>query len=57
MAPTAQNWTSVDAELPGSEGTGATMLGALAIVSRYRGVHLSPVQLRRDHRLGPGEPD
>jgi ATP-binding cassette, subfamily B, bacterial HlyB/CyaB len=56
MAPTAQNWTPADAELSGAEGAGATMLGALAIVSRYRGVHLSPVQLRRDHRLGPGEP-
>ncbi|HMD65594.1 MAG TPA: peptidase domain-containing ABC transporter [Stellaceae bacterium] len=32
------------------------MLGALAIVARHRGIHLSPVQLRRDHRLGPGEP-
>ena len=32
------------------------MLGALAIVARHRGIHLSPVQLRRDHRLAPGEP-
>src|ERR1700758_3641555 len=56
MAPTAQNWTPADAELSADEGAGATILGALAIVSRYRGVHLSPVQLRRDHRLGPGEP-
>jgi subfamily B ATP-binding cassette protein HlyB/CyaB len=32
------------------------MLGALAIVARHRGIHLSPAQLRRDHRLAPGEP-
>src|SRR3954471_12196139 len=34
----------------------ASMLGALAIVARHRGIHLNPVQLRRDHRLEPGEP-
>ena len=32
------------------------MLGALAIVARHRGIHLSPAQLRREHRLGSGEP-
>ena len=32
------------------------MLDALAIVARHRGIHLSPAQLRRDHRLAPGEP-
>jgi len=32
------------------------MLGVLAIVARHRGIHLSPVQLRRDHRIGPGAP-
>ena len=30
------------------------MLGALVIVAKHRGVHLSPDQLRRDHRLEPG---
>jgi ATP-binding cassette subfamily B protein len=35
---------------------GASLLGALLIVARHRGLHLSEKQLRRDHRLGPGEP-
>src|ERR1700747_2796297 len=35
---------------------GAALLGALAIAARHRGIHLSPAQLRRDHRLGPAEP-
>src|ERR1700751_1594613 len=30
---------------------GAALLGALAIVARHRGIHLSPTQLRRDHRI------
>jgi len=34
----------------------ASMLAALVIVARHRGVHLSPTQLRRDHRLTRGEP-
>ena len=32
------------------------MIGALVIVARHRGLDLSEKQLRRDHRLGPGEP-
>ena len=32
------------------------MLGALAIVARHRGIHLSPAQLRHEHRLGSEEP-
>ena len=34
----------------------ASLLDALVIVARHRGIHLSEKQLRRDHRLGPGEP-
>jgi ATP-binding cassette subfamily B protein len=34
----------------------ASMLAALVIVARHRGVHLSATQLRRDHRLTRGEP-
>src|SRR6476661_5887219 len=35
---------------------GTALLGALAIVARYRGIHLSPTQLRRDHRIGADGP-
>ncbi len=34
----------------------APVLGALAIVARHRGIHINSTQLRREHRLGPGEP-
>lgn len=34
----------------------SSLLGALVIAARYRGLHLSAQQLIRDHRLGPGEP-
>lgn len=34
----------------------ASLLGALVIVARHRGIHLSQTQLRRDHRLAAGEP-
>lgn len=34
----------------------SSLLGALEIVARYRGLHLSVPELVRDHRLGPGEP-
>jgi ATP-binding cassette subfamily B protein len=34
----------------------SSLLGALVIVARHRGLDLSEKQLRRDHRLGPGEP-
>ncbi len=44
------------AEAPGNgaSGGGAALLGALVIVARHRGIHLSETQLRRDHRVGPG---
>src|SRR5262249_36769732 len=35
---------------------GSSLLGALVIVARHRGIHLSQSQLHRDHRLGPGDP-
>jgi ATP-binding cassette subfamily B protein len=35
---------------------GASLLGALTVVARHRGLDLSEKQLRRDHRVGPGEP-
>lgn len=34
----------------------SSLLGALVIVARYRGLHLSIPELMRDHRLEPGEP-
>ena len=34
----------------------ASRLATLAVVARHRGIHLSPAQLHREHRLGPGEP-
>jgi ATP-binding cassette, subfamily B, bacterial HlyB/CyaB len=37
-------------------GSGASLLGALAIVARHRGIHLSPAQLRRDHRIAADGP-
>src|SRR5712691_12062194 len=48
------------AQLPATEDECTTspssLLGALVIAARYRGLHLSVQQLIRDHRLGPGEP-
>jgi ATP-binding cassette, subfamily B, bacterial HlyB/CyaB len=35
---------------------GASSLGALVIVARHRGIHLSQAQLRRDHQIGPEGP-
>ena len=35
---------------------GASLLGALIIAARYRGIHLNQTQLRRDHRIGPDGP-
>jgi ATP-binding cassette subfamily B protein len=32
------------------------LLGALAIVARHRGIHLSPAQLRRDYRIAADGP-
>jgi subfamily B ATP-binding cassette protein HlyB/CyaB len=40
----------------GLSAAGASLLGALVIVARHRGIHLSEAQLRRDHRIGPGGP-
>ena len=34
----------------------SSLLGALMVVARYRGLHLNVPELLRDHRLGPGEP-
>jgi ATP-binding cassette, subfamily B, bacterial HlyB/CyaB len=34
----------------------ASLLDALIVVARHRGIHLSQTQLRRDHRIGPGGP-
>jgi len=35
-----------------ASGAGASLLDALVIVARYRGLHLSAPQLRRDHLIG-----
>jgi ATP-binding cassette subfamily B protein len=40
----------------GADPAQSSMLGALVIVARQRGIHLSQAQLRRDHQIGPGEP-
>jgi subfamily B ATP-binding cassette protein HlyB/CyaB len=40
----------------GTSSAGASLLGALVIVARYRGMHLAQAQLRRDHRIGPDGP-
>ena len=40
----------------GDAGGAGSLLGALEIVARHRGIHVSPTQLRRDNRIGPGEP-
>jgi ATP-binding cassette subfamily B protein len=37
-------------------GAGTSLLGALVIVARHRGIHLSEAQLHRDHRVEPGGP-
>jgi len=48
------------AQLPAIEDESVSsppsLIGALVIAARYRGLHLSVKQLMRDHRLGPGEP-
>src|SRR5690348_7944771 len=41
---------------PEAPAAGASLLGALVIVARHRGLHLSASQLRRDHLVGPGGP-
>jgi ATP-binding cassette, subfamily B, bacterial HlyB/CyaB len=40
----------------GGDTAQSSMLGALVIAARQRGIHLSQAQLRRDHQIGPGEP-
>jgi len=35
---------------------GASLLGALVIVARHRGIHLSQAQLRRDHQITADDP-
>jgi ATP-binding cassette subfamily B protein len=54
IAPTDRDPVSANAELSGvgAEPAGASLLEALTIVARHRGVILNPAQLRRDHRLG-----
>jgi hypothetical protein len=51
--------TSIDGHPHSSAtpGAGVALLGALAIVARYRGIHLSPAQLRRDHRITADGPN
>lgn len=39
-----------------ASSAGGSLLGALIIVARHRGIHLSETQLRRDHRIGPDGP-
>jgi subfamily B ATP-binding cassette protein HlyB/CyaB len=39
-----------------ASASGTSLLGALIIAARYRGIHLSPAQLGRDHRIGPDGP-
>jgi subfamily B ATP-binding cassette protein HlyB/CyaB len=39
-----------------ASGAGASLLDALVIVARYRGLHVSATQLRRDHLIGRDGP-
>ena len=39
-----------------ASGAGASLLDALVLVARYRGIHLSTTQLRRDHLIGRDGP-
>jgi subfamily B ATP-binding cassette protein HlyB/CyaB len=50
--------TGIDTLQDGSGVTAgrASLLGALVIVARHRGIHLSEAQLRRDYRVGPDGP-
>src|SRR5258708_20269107 len=50
--------TSIDGPLDCNRvpAAGTALLGALAIVARHRGIHLSPAQLRRDHRIAADGP-
>ena len=36
--------------------TRSSLLGALVVAARHRGLHLNAPELARDYRLGPGEP-
>jgi ATP-binding cassette subfamily B protein len=40
----------------GASSARASLLGALVIVARHRGIHLSQAQLRRDHLIGSDGP-
>jgi ATP-binding cassette subfamily B protein len=49
--------TTTELQPAGDTGAaGDSLLEALVIVARHRGIHLNQTQLRRDHRLGPGDP-
>ena len=39
-----------------TRAAGDSLLEALVIVARHRGIHLNQTQLRRDHQLGPVDP-
>jgi ATP-binding cassette, subfamily B, bacterial HlyB/CyaB len=39
-----------------ASGAGASLLDALVLVARYRGIHVSATQLRRDHLIGRDGP-
>jgi ATP-binding cassette, subfamily B, bacterial HlyB/CyaB len=58
IAPTDHDPASANGEFSGAETdpAAASLLEALTIVARHRGVNLSLEQLRRDHRLGPDGP-
>src|SRR5215472_11455133 len=40
----------------GNSSIRSSLLGALVVVARHRGIHLSEGQLRRDHQVGPDGP-
>src|SRR5260370_33881079 len=56
LVPAVSDPISPSAALSDPPKGGSSLLGAMVIVARHRGIHLSEAQLRRDHRLGPGEP-
>jgi ATP-binding cassette subfamily B protein len=55
LAP-SRNDQAPGAERSAASLSAAALLGCLIIAARYRGVHLSAVQLIRDHQLGRDEP-
>jgi subfamily B ATP-binding cassette protein HlyB/CyaB len=50
--------TSIDGQrqCARAPAAGASLLAALAIVARHRGIHLGQAQLRRDHRIAADGP-